>query len=304
MSTKWQGGDGPWDNAANHYTYEAYKRWEYRQLDTMLEDPSTTAAVAALEANMVAFWTGYGRAPGAELYETEDLVRVITGVSEPLFNGVFCAHLRSDTAVDSAIATTLAHLSSRQVPMFWWIGPSTRPLDLGSHLERHGFTHAGNSPAMALDLRTLPEEPPSIPGVVVAAVEDLETLRTWARVAAMGTEFPEPFQEELIKLELGVGLEPPERLYTRYIAYQDGEAVATSALLLHSGVAGIFAVATLPRARRRGIGAALTVLPLLEARQRGYRVGTLQATQMGFPVYRRLGFREVCPPIGLYLWSP
>ena len=45
---------------------------------------------------------------------------------------------------------------------------------------------------MAVDLRTLPEEPPSIPSVVVAPVEDLETLRTWARVAAIGTELPEP----------------------------------------------------------------------------------------------------------------
>jgi GNAT superfamily N-acetyltransferase len=269
----------------------------------MIEDISATDVVPALESNMVAFWAAYGRAPGAELYEAEDLVRVLTGVSEPLFNGVFRARLDPD-AVDSAITTTLAQVASRQVPMFWWVGPSTRPADLGSHLERHGFTHAGNSPAMALDLRTLLEEPPSIPGLVVAAVEDFETLRTWARVAAIGTGFPEPFQEELVKLELGVGLEPPERLYTRYIAYQDGEAVATSGMLLHAGVAGIFAVATLPRARRRGIGAALTLVPLLEARRRRYQVGTLQATPMGFPVYRRLGFREVCPPIGLYLWSP
>jgi predicted acetyltransferase len=75
-------------------------------------------------------------------------------------------------------------------------------------------------------------------------------------------------------------------------------------MLLHAEVAGIFAVATLAEARRRGIGTALTLVPLLEARRRGYRVSTLQATPMGFPVYRRLGFREVCRPIELHLWSP
>jgi GNAT superfamily N-acetyltransferase len=269
----------------------------------MVEDLSATSVVPALEANMVAFWVAYGRAPGAELYEGEDLVRVVTGVSEPLFNGVFRTRLAPD-AVESAIATTLAHLASRRVPMFWWVGPFTRPPDLGTHLERHGLTRAANLPAMAVDLRTLPEEPPSIPGVVVAPVEDLETLRTWARVAAIGTEFPEPFHQELVTLEAGVGLEPPERFYTRYIAYQDGEAVATSALLLRAGVAGIFAVATISRARRRGIGAVLTLVPLLEARRGGYRVGTLQATLTGLPVYERLGFREVCRPISLYFWSP
>lgn len=272
-------------------------------MDTIVQDLSVPTVVPALEANMVAFWADYGRAPGAELYEGEDLVRVVTGVSEPLFNGVFRAHLVPNT-VNSAIATTLAHVGRREVSMYWWVGPSARPAQLGKHLERHGFTYAGNSPAMAVDMRTLLEGPPKIPGLVVTPVEDVETLRTWARAAAIGTEFPERFHNELVALEIGVGLEPREHLYTRYIAYQNGVAVGTSALLLHAGVAGLFAVATIPRARGQGIGTALTLVPLLEARRRGYRVGTLQATPMGFPVYERLGFREVCRPIRLYFWSP
>ena len=63
------------------------------KVDTMVRDLSTTAVVPALEANMLAFWATYGRAPGAELYEGEDLLRVVTGVSEPLFNGVFRTRL-------------------------------------------------------------------------------------------------------------------------------------------------------------------------------------------------------------------
>jgi GNAT superfamily N-acetyltransferase len=269
----------------------------------MVEDLAAVAVVPALEANMAAFWAGYGRTPGAELYEGEDLLRVVTGVSEPLFNGAFRARLIPD-AVDDPIAKTLARVASRRVPMFWWVGPSTRPADLGTHLERYGFTHAGNSPAMAVEHRALPEEHLRIPGLAVAPVGDLEELRRWAHVAAIGTEFSKRFHDELVALEVGVGLEPRGRLYAHYVAYHNGEAVGTSALLLHAGVAGIFAVATIPRARWRGIGKALTLAPLLEARRRGYRVGTLQTTQMGFPVYRRLGFREVCSPIEMYLWSP
>jgi GNAT superfamily N-acetyltransferase len=227
----------------------------------------------------------------------------VTGASEALFNGVFRARLSPD-AVDGTIADTLARVASRRVPMFWWVGPSTRPADLGPRLERCGFTHTGNSPAMVVSLRTLPEEPSRMAGLAVAPVRDLDELRRWARVAAMGTGFPEQFHDELVALEAGVGLEPRGHHYTRYVGYQDGEAAGTSALLLHAGVAGIFAVATIPRARGRGIGTALTLVPLLEARRRGYGVGTLQATPMGFPVYRRLGFREVCRPIEMYLWSP
>jgi len=72
--------------------------------------------------------------------------------------------------------------------------------------------------------------------------------------------------------------------------------------VLHAGVAGIFAVSTLPEARGRGIGTALTVAPLVDAREAGYRVGTLQASDMGYPIYRKLGFQDVCQ-YNLYIWE-
>jgi predicted acetyltransferase len=66
--------------------------------------------------------------------------------------------------------------------------------------------------------------------------------------------------------------------------------------------AGIFAVATMPAARNQGIGGLMTVTALQEARQLGYRVGVLQASDMGYPVYKRIGFRDVCT-YRLYLQS-
>ena len=78
--------------------------------------------------------------------------------------------------------------------------------------------------------------------------------------------------------------------------------IATSALVLDAGVAGIYAVATLPEARRKGIGRMMSMRALLDARQQGYRVGVLQASAMGYPVYKQIGFREVCR-YELYLQS-
>jgi predicted acetyltransferase len=69
--------------------------------------------------------------------------------------------------------------------------------------------------------------------------------------------------------------------------------VATSALVLDSGVAGIYAVATIPEARGKGIGRIMTVLPLVEAKQLGFRLGILQASSMGYSLYKKIGFREV-----------
>jgi hypothetical protein len=46
----------------------------------------------------------------------------------------------------------------------------------------------------------------------------------------------------------------------------------------------------------------LTLFPLLQARERGYRIGTLQSTDMGLHVYQRLGFREYCA-FSVYFWQ-
>jgi ribosomal protein S18 acetylase RimI-like enzyme len=87
-----------------------------------------------------------------------------------------------------------------------------------------------------------------------------------------------------------------------YLGVLDDKPVATSLLYLGGGVAGIYYVATLPEARRRGIGSALTVAPLLQAQARGYRIGTLQSTPVGLNLYRRLGFREYCV-FYAYFWG-
>ena len=117
-------------------------------------------------------------------------------------------------------------------------------------------------------------------------------------VSAVGAELA-PRRAVRTSLEQDVGLHPPSGL-RRYLGYLDGVPVATSALVLHAGVAGIYAVATLPEARRQGIAAAMTRLPLLDAFAGGYQVGTLQASPMGYPVYQRLGFATVWG-IELYL---
>jgi predicted acetyltransferase len=86
-----------------------------------------------------------------------------------------------------------------------------------------------------------------------------------------------------------------------YLGLLDGKPVATSLYYLGEGIAGIYFVATLSEARNQGIGYAITQKSLLDARELGYRVGILQASSMGKPVYLKLGFKEYSR-IGSYSW--
>ena len=59
-----------------------------------------------------------------------------------------------------------------------------------------------------------------------------------------------------------------------------------------AGDAGVFFVATLPEARGRGLASGLLAAAMIEARERGCDISTLQATKVGEPVYARLGYQR------------
>ena len=52
----------------------------------------------------------------------------------------------------------------------------------------------------------------------------------------------------------------------------------------------------------KGIGGAITLKPLLDARALGYQHAALFATEMGIHTYERIGFRLVGTRINRYLW--
>jgi GNAT superfamily N-acetyltransferase len=75
-----------------------------------------------------------------------------------------------------------------------------------------------------------------------------------------------------------------------YRARLDG-ATASVAIVADAGdEASLFNVATDPGHGRRGLSTRLVAVALAEARERGMRTSTLQASAAGEPVYRRLGY--------------
>jgi len=97
------------------------------------------------------------------------------------------------------------------------------------------------------------------------------------------------FQE--VHAYLGLGPDLPWRYY---LGTFQGKPIATALLFFAAGVAALHSVVTLPEARYKGIGTAMTLAALREARREGYRVAILTASPYGVRIYRRIGFREYC----------
>ena len=265
-------------------------------METILEDTSSSALSAAIESNIFSLFKLFDQWPKAALSDTPELLWSMTNIPYPLFNSVMRARLPADK-VDAAIDSTLAEYSSRHLPMMWWVGPSTQPEDLGSRLSERGFQVSVN-PGMAADLSSLPESYPVPEALRIKHVENEEELAIFSRVMIDVFGMPAFVTAEMFDLFSHLGFDGP---LLNYIGLVDGEVVATSSVLHSGGVAGIYNVTTLESARRKGIGAAMTAVPLLEARALGYRVGTLESSESGFNVYRQLGFQEYCK-LYRYVW--
>lgn len=267
-------------------------------MSKLLEGLSASQLTTAIDANLSASREIFGCLPQAEIHNKLDITWHLTNLSHLVFNGVCRARFTPENA-DARIADILSHFTARKVPMRWLVGPTTQPTDLGKRLEAHGLIHTGEWSGMAADLLALNESVPASPDLTIDEVNDRETLREWLSPFTVGYQFPKYVATAFYDLFVaqGFGSHLPWRLYLGRLA---GTPIATSAVFVGAGVAGICWVATVPEARRQGAGAAVTLAPLRAARAMGYHIAILQATQMGQGVYRQLGFQE-CGKVGLYV---
>ena len=260
--------------------------------DILAEDTERAVLLSAMDENLWAFWRDYGQVSGGELHESADLRWFASGIQLAVFNGVPYAKLADDN-IQPALELIQASVNRRGAPAMWWVGPNTRPIGLAERLECCGLSLARIMIGMVIDLSTLHHFVASPAGFRIERVQGPDMRRLWARVVAEGSGFPDDAARALADLEPTLSVQSYAAC-PRYLGFLAGQPVATSVLVPAAGLAGIYAVSTVAHARRQGVGSAMTALPLLEAREHGYRLGMLQSNVRGHPVYKRLGFHDVC----------
>ncbi|HEX2696283.1 MAG TPA: GNAT family N-acetyltransferase [Anaerolineales bacterium] len=265
----------------------------------ILEDFSPQALALANEANFVEFGLLRRAWRGCEVYEEPEMISMVTKIPAAFINRIFRARLQADT-VDTGIEKALTRFKANGVPCLWYVGPTTTPNDFGKRLEAHGFVHIGDQPGMAIDLHSLNGHFPS--PLEIKPVRNVNQLKEASRVPVSAFGEPGFIADAMLDMMSSFGFDPDASVQT-YCGYLGGEPVAVSSIFYGAGVAGIYNVATLPEARRKGFGTAMVAAPLREARQKGYRVGILQSSEMGYGVYQKMGFQENCK-MNLYVWQP
>ena len=167
-------------------------------------------------------------------------------------------------------------------------GFGTRPDFRGAM--QAGLIEFGNAPAMVLEKRLADAMPP--PGVTLKRVETKADARHFT--AVMGAAYaslgmPADVAPAVLCLEV---VAAPH--IVSFIAYlEDGTPAAGASCIFAHGVAGVYWVGTIPEARGKGLAELCTRAAGNAGFDMGARIASLQASVMGEPVYRTMGYVEV-----------
>ena len=238
-------------------------------------------------------WIGYltgvvNCTAGAAVTRADGVVRILTGLPFDWFNQVLIEH---EEATPAAVLAGVARARE-------WGGNFVVRLREGIDdrliptLIRAGLAPAGEATATP-GMVALPIEHGAITGQVAPELE----IRQVTDAAGIDAHCK--------VVTAGFGSDPAVALGTAcpdlldrsdcvvYIGYAGGAPVASGLGWRTGRTIGVFSIATIPSARRRGYGAAMTARVVADGAAVGCDVAALQASEMGRPTYERLGFRTV-----------
>ena len=255
-----------------------------------------------VEANLLARFIYLSQSSQMRLYIEPEITWFTTDIAYPhyVFNIVLRAKFTAPETVQAYLDKLMQDAQGRQASLFWGVGPATQPAHLGRHLLKRGFDHALSVTAMSLDLANLNETRPAVPNFKTVRVKTLTQLEQFITIQAHNSELPTSAAEAWFDLEADIGL-GDHLPWQRYLGCWHGKPVAAASTVVGAGVVGLYQVATLPQARGQGLGTAISLAAMQDARQRGHYQAILHSTPMGLNVYRRLGFEPVTN-IDVYLW--
>jgi ribosomal protein S18 acetylase RimI-like enzyme len=228
------------------------------------------------------------RRAGGATHDEDGLLLYAGGHELPvLINGVF--RTLSRLAPEDVLARANAFFAPRRRG-YTVVLRAHADEDLAGAVEAAGLHKSGEAPAMVLERRL--QDAPLPPGVTLQRVESDEDAAEFGRVMgeAYATYGMPTACGPAVVGRLAVLAAPH---IVSFLALLGGAAVAGAMVIVTHGVAGVYWVGTVPSARGRGLAELCTRAATNAGFDLGARIAALQASVMGEPIYRRLGYVTV-----------
>jgi ribosomal protein S18 acetylase RimI-like enzyme len=222
---------------------------------------------------VLASWEEYARAAtGADVRRFPGVATAIfpTDPERGIYNNAILERDLAATERAEAVAAMEAAYAAAGVTRFAaWVHESDEAMS--ADLERRGYTLDESTRAMGM------------------ALSDIRVPRSEIELGS--TDWDEYLR--IFGLPPGLLSGADHSVFHLLVARLGGEKVATAMAFDHGSDCGIYNVATLEHARRRGLGTALTAVHLHDALARGCRTASAQSTKMAERVYAGVGFRDL-----------
>lgn len=272
-------------------------------MNKILRNPNILEINRAIEDNLYNFWRTCSKIDNknVKFTENENFYRFSAGIPIFLVNGVLDTKIPSEIA-EETISGIFQSFKHDMLPFNWVVGPSSKPSNLRELLLLKNPSFKVDLPGLALNLNGLSNEIKDLPNITTVKVQDIETFKQWTEVILNAFEIPMDLLYDFYVNSFSSVFLNGTSTINAYLSYFNEKPAACSIGFYGSGVIGLYGIATLKEARQNGLGSAVTLAPLYEAKILGYEIGILHSTEMGLKLYKKLGFKEYIQ-IERFVWN-
>lgn len=158
----------------------------------------------------------------------------------------------------------------------YWFDNITNSNDL---FESAGFQVKLNQTGMSIKLLNKYDYQKRL---LIREVDNLEKAKVWEEI------YPDSFNYRISKEIL---MATKEKI-KYYLAFLDNKPIGTAIVYITNNIAGIHGVGVIPSARRMGYADEIMKSLLNNLIDRGLEYSTLQASNMGLGIYKKMGYQE------------
>jgi GNAT superfamily N-acetyltransferase len=220
-------------------------------------------------------------APAYEVWQVPGATLALSG--EPLADLNFIA-LAASPDPGAALREFVVRTQARHVPVLVAVSAAVADL-IASVAPDLGLTRAGEMPLMTRDGAGVTAAAGLVAVGQVVSAGDLGAVQ---RIIARADALP----EDAVARTFGPGLLDTPGVAV-FLARVGERPISTMITTRHGATVGIWCMATLPEAQRAGAGRALLTQVMAQQRASGARLFYLGASEAGYPLYERMGFRTV-----------